>query len=84
MMEGSGYVQIMMDLDPGGPKTYGSSRSGSPTLMVDTSHLLQNLFLTSVAVHLVYFPVYAWQCLIRRTNERKHVMRSGNYYGHIQ
>jgi hypothetical protein len=30
MLEGSGSVQIMTDLDPGGPKPYGS---GSTTLL---------------------------------------------------
>jgi hypothetical protein len=31
-MEGSGSVQIMADLDPEGPKAYGSYGSGSNTL----------------------------------------------------
>jgi hypothetical protein len=34
IMEGSGYVQIMMDLDPGGPKKYGPYGSGSTTLQM--------------------------------------------------
>jgi hypothetical protein len=36
-MEGSGSVQIMMDPDPGGPKTYGSR---SKTLNYFMSHLV--------------------------------------------
>jgi hypothetical protein len=34
MMEGFGSVQIIMDPDPGGPKTYGSYVSGSGTLVI--------------------------------------------------
>jgi hypothetical protein len=33
LIEGSGSVQVMTDPDTGGPKTDGSYRSGSTTLM---------------------------------------------------
>jgi hypothetical protein len=42
MMEVSGSVQLTMDPDPVGPKTYGSCGSGSATLVTTESKPIAN------------------------------------------
>ncbi len=48
---GSGSVQIMMDPDQGGPKTYESYRSGSTTLAVIFFWVERHLFITNKGIH---------------------------------